>query len=125
MTPQDFGTYVEYLLAIKCIEEGYAVSFPLQTHSAYDCIIDTGERIVKVQIKGTRQKKGKKGDVKLNIADRNAQKYHRQDVDFFAVYASAFEGFFIFPYKDQKSIRLGNKKTMAKYFNNFAFEFCS
>jgi hypothetical protein len=123
MNPQDFGTYVEYLFAIKCIENGYKVSFPLHSHSEYDCIVDVGDRLYKVQVKGSRQEINEEGNVKVQISNRKQLAYLEEDVDFMAVYVSQYNGFFIVPVNGNKTIRLSRKNKNAKYFDNFAFDF--
>lgn len=123
MNPQDFGTYVEYLFALKCIENGYKVSFPLHPHSEYDCIVDVGERLYKVQVKGSRQEINEDGDVKVQISNRKNLAYLEDDVDFMAIYVSQYNGFFVVPVNGNKTIRLSMKNKNAKYFNNFAFDF--
>lgn len=123
MNPQDFGTHIEYLFAIKCIEKGYKVSFPLHHHSQYDCIVDVGDQLYKVQVKGSRQEINDEGNVKVKISNRKSSAYLTDDVDCIAVYVSQYEGFFIIPVTGNKTIRLSKNNKNSKYFDNFDFIF--
>lgn len=111
------GCLAEYKFAVKAMEIGFCVSFPLLNSSPYDCIIDTPNGLKKIQIKsintlGKRQK--------VLLTSNNKKNYDLKDVDFFAVYSFQKNGFFILKNDGkQKSIELTSPKN-SKYFNNFA-----
>ena len=117
------GTFAEYLFATECLKRGYNISFPLSDASIYDCIVDTGEKLYKVQVKSTRKKPFKKTykTVHVNISNSKSS-YTKKTVDYFAVWSYYYDGFFIFKNKgDMKTIRLSKVGKNKIYFNNFVF----
>lgn len=117
------GCLAEYTFATECLKRGYSVSFPLIDSSVYDCIVDTGERLIKVQVKSTNKTPdGDHNTVHCRIANAKAD-YTLNNVDYFAVWVEYFAGFFIFKNKgEMKAIRLSKVGKYKDYFNNFAFE---
>lgn len=116
------GTFAEYLFATKCLEVGYNVSFPLTDSSVYDCIIDTGKQLLKIQVKSTTRTPSKnRNNVQAHL--QNSKSIYSKDlVDFFAVYVHFYDGFFIFRNKgEMQTIRLGLNGKNKVFFNNFAF----
>jgi hypothetical protein len=116
------GTFAEYLFATKCLEVGYNVSFPLTDSSVYDCIIDTGKELLKIQVKSTTRTPPKnRNNVQAHL--QNSKSIYSKDlVDFFAVYVHFYDGFFIFRNKGKmQTIRLGLNGKNKVFFNNFAF----
>lgn len=122
MDSNHLGTYAEYLFASECIKRGYSVSFPLMDSSPYDCVVDYKGRLIKVQVKST-EKKPLKHRRTVNASLNNAKsKYTLELVDFFAVYSTYYNGFFIFPNKgNMQSIRLSLTGKNKVYFSNFEF----
>jgi|TARA_R110000803_G_scaffold161766_2_gene225405 hypothetical protein len=117
------GTFAEYLFATKCLEKGYNVSFPLMDSSVYDCIIDTGKRLLKVQVKSTIKTPEKNRNTIQAHLENSKSSYTKESVDFFAVYVKHYDGFFIFKNKGtMQTIRLSLKGRNKIYFNNFVFE---
>ena len=45
------GCLAEYKFFVTCMELGLQVSKPILDASVYDCIIDNGKRLIKVQVK--------------------------------------------------------------------------
>lgn len=121
MDTNSLGTFAEYLFATECIKKGYKVCFPLMDSSPYDCIVDDGYRLYKIQIKASA-KKPDKGRNTVNIPLNNAKSiYTKSNVDYFAVYSVYYNGFFIFKNKgDMQSIRLSLTGKNKIFFNNFA-----
>lgn len=118
MNSNTFGCFVEYLFATKAMENGLLVSFPLLHTSIYDCIVDSPNGLFKIQIKGINEKNRKRN--RIQLSDRNKNKYQKTDVDFFAVYSAEREGFFIFKNDGKiQSFTIGLEK-YSKFFNNFA-----
>ena len=117
------GSYAEYLFASECIKRGYKVSFPLMDSSPYDCILDTGRRLVKVQIKATEKRPVDRRN-SVNIPLQNSKTIYTQEVvDYFAVYSTYYCGFFLFPNKgSMQSIRLSLTGRNRIFFNNFVFD---
>ena len=48
---QYIGQLTEQKCFLKCLEAGYQVSKPIFDNARYDFILDTGERLLKIQIK--------------------------------------------------------------------------
>ena len=96
------------------------VCFPLMDSSPYDCIVDDGKKLFKIQIKATA-KKPIDGRNSVNIPLNNAKSiYTKNNVDYFAVYSVYYGGFFIFQNKgNMQSIRLSLTGRNKIYFNNF------
>lgn len=117
------GTYAEYLFATECLKQGYNVSFPLMDSSIYDCIVDDGKKLYRVQIKSTIKVPAENRNT-INVPiQNNKSNYSIETVDFFAVYVERFKGFFVFKnIGEMKSIRLSLKGKNKIYFNNFVFD---
>jgi len=97
---------------------------PLIDSSLYDCIVDTGERLIRVQIKSSIKKP--ENDRHNNVLvplQNNKRLYTKEKIDFFAVWSDFFSGWFIFKnIGSMISIRVSLKGKNKKYFNNFAFK---
>jgi len=118
------GCLAEYLFATECLKRGYKVNFPLLDSSPYDCIVDDGKNLYKIQVKSSG--KTPVGSTKSVHCKLRGSKsiYRTEDVDYFAVYIESFGGFFIFKNKEKmpQSIRLSIYNKHKVFFNNFAFE---
>jgi len=103
------------------MEQGYHVSMPLLDSSVYDVIVDTGKRLVKVQIKATyKEPTDRKNSVHVSIARINGREYKVSDIDFLAIYSHYFKGFFVFKYnKIMSALRLNPDGLHKSKFNNF------
>jgi hypothetical protein len=51
------GTYYEQLFICECLSKGIDVSVPIGDYNQYDAILDTGEELLRVQVKGTASKR--------------------------------------------------------------------
>lgn len=119
------GCYAEYLFAVKCMESGFDVSMPLLNVSTYDAIVDTGSRLIKVQIKSSfLPADEKRNTVKVSVRQNGKNDaYQVNEIDYLALYTDHYKGFFILPYLEvQKYFRLNPEGKHKKYFNNFAFD---
>jgi len=119
-----FGAHAEYLIAVKCMENGFDVSMPLKHTSIYDMIVDTGDRLVKVQVKSSAQPpRENHKSVNVLIYKNNHQLYEVGEIDYLALYVYEFQGFFVFKYdQPKKSYRVHPEGKYKKHFNNFAFD---
>jgi len=117
------GTFSEYLFCTECLKKGYNVSMPLMDSSIYDCLVDTGKEIYKIQIKSSIKTPIKKNHNTIHVPlQNNKKKYTKTKIDFFAVYVDFFGGFFVFKnLGNMQSIRLSLTGKNRIYFNNFAF----
>jgi hypothetical protein len=118
------GCFSEYLFATECIKRGYKVSMPLMDASVYDCIVDNGSGLFKIQIKSTTKtpEKDTVTTIKVNL-ENSKRVYSRDNVDYFAIYVYDLDGFFIIKNKGKmQSVRLSMVGKYSKNFNNFVFE---
>lgn len=122
MKTNQLGCYAEYLFCTECIKRGYEVSMPLLHSSVYDCIVDTGKNVFKIQIKASEKVPTDRIN-SVNIPLANSKSiYTVNEVDYFAVFSSYYNGFFIFPNKgDMKSFRASLNGKNKIYFNRFSF----
>jgi len=120
--PNQLGCYAEYLFCTECIKRGYEVSMPLLHTSVYDCMVDTGKGVFKIQIKAS-EKVPTDRENSVNIPLANSKSiYTVNEIDYFAVFSAYYDGFFIFPNKgEMKSFRASLKGKNKMYFNRFSF----
>ncbi len=118
------GCFSEYLFATECIKRGYQVSMPLSPASIYDCIVDNGEDLFKIQIKSTIRVPEKENLTAIHIPLQNNKRiYDKGNVDYFAVYVTLYDGFFIFKnVGNMQSVRLSLVGKYSTNFNNFVFK---
>jgi hypothetical protein len=114
------GCLAEYKFSVKAIEEGFNVSMPLLDSSPYDCIIERDLKLYKIQIKNVSPERKFNRDSIHLVLRRTTDFYTKEEVDYFAVYIMVYEGFFIIPNYQQRSIRLSIDGKYKDNFNNFA-----
>tara|TARA_Y100000114_G_C11679782_1_gene288014 strand:- start:242 stop:619 length:378 start_codon:yes stop_codon:yes gene_type:complete len=122
MDPNIQGSMAEYAVALEFMKLGYIVSKPLLDSCRYDLLVDTGSRIVKIQVKSKKQnawkQKGRKG-IQMML-DRH-KPYNLNQVDFFAVYVADHGGFYIIKNDGKmKSVKITPGGKYKINFNNFA-----
>lgn len=105
------------------MEQGYDVSMPLRHTSPYDMIVDTGDRLIKVQVKSTTSDfRDNRNSIKIQVHKQRNELYSVLEIDYIALYIHKFEGFFVFKYDEPKgSYRLNPEGMYKNHFNNFAF----
>jgi len=114
----------EYLFATECIKRNYQVSMPLMDSSLYDCIVDTGKQLLRIQIKSSAKipENDRLSNVHIPLQN-NKRNYTKEKIDYFAVWSDFFNGWFVFKNTgDMQSIRVSITGKNKKFFNNFAFE---
>ena len=117
MKSASIGCIAEYKFAVKAMEYGLFVSFPLLHTSPYDCIVESPKGLFKIQIKSVQNNRVVQ---RVYLKDCNNKRYTKNDVDFFAIYSQEKNGFFIFKNDGEiKSITLTSEK-YSIFFNNFA-----
>ncbi len=96
---------------------------PLSDASIYDCVVDNGKNLYKIQIKSTIKLPIKDTITTIQVPLQNSKRvYTKSDVDYFAVYVYHLEGFFIFKNNgNMQSVRLSLVGKYSKNFNNFVF----
>lgn len=125
MDTNQFACHAEYLFALRCMEQGFQVSMPLLHTSVYDIIVDTGKSLSKIQVKSSYQPiDPHRKTVSFAVTHRSKSVgYKVSDIDFLALYADAYKGFFIVPYtKKITKIRVSLTNKYKSKFNNFVFD---
>lgn len=113
------GCLAEYKFAVAAMEKNLTISFPLLDASPYDCIIDTGSSLKKIQIKSVQTDSE---NSKCWIRKTKFDPYTLNSVDYFAIYLKFYDGFYIFKNNGKiKYISFNKKKIMSENFNNFEF----
>lgn len=83
------GRITEQRCMLKCIEEGYFISKPLFDDARYDFILDTGEKLLKVQVKSSTWNKDHSAFVFNGYSQHSTgkgnkrMKYTNKEIDFF------------------------------------------
>ena len=102
MSTIDVGNMSESLVLAAYIREGFHVSVPFGNGCPYDLVVDTGARLLKVQVKTGWQRKGcliYKGQRRIKDANRNSMRQYREDeVDYFAIYFPKTAGIYVVPF---------------------------
>lgn len=104
MSTINVGNVSESLVLAAYIREGFLVSVPFGNGCPYDLIVDTGTRLLKVQVKTGWQSKGcliYKGQRRIKDANRNGMRQYREDeVDFFAIYFPKTGSIYVVPFAE-------------------------
>jgi len=95
---------------------------PILDSSIYDCVVDTGKDLFKIQIKSS-EKTPRGNENSVNIPLDNAKnKYTKDKVDYFAIYSGFYSGFFVIPNSgSMKSFRASKSGKNAIYYDRFDF----
>ena len=111
------GTIYEQMFIVECLAKGFDVSIPVGDYNQYDAIIDNGDSLLKVQIKGTASKRRdrKTGySITTGMGSRTSVKkrYGKDDYDVLAalVISEGYHHWYIIP-KD----RVGNNLTLKLF----------
>ena len=96
------GTQAEFQFAVECAKRNWVVSSPFNDVAPYDFIIDTGETLKKVQIKGTFQEYRKRKGSYMVGASRSTRSglrinYDEKEVDLMALYVEPKGVWYIIP----------------------------
>ncbi len=116
------GAHAEYGVALKFMELGYIVSKPMLDSSRYDLLVDTGSKIIRIQVKSKKENcfvsPGRSG---INVMLTRGKCYTKNEVDYFAIYVPDHNGFYIIKNNGhKKSIKITPGGKYKKNFNNFA-----
>lgn len=120
MDHNQLGCLAEYKFSVKAIQEGFNVSMPLLDSSPYDCIIERDLNLYKIQVKNVSASRKFNRDSIHVVLRRSTDFYTKDEVDFFAIYFTVLDGFFILPNYQQRSVRLSMQGKYKNNFNNFA-----
>jgi len=120
MNTQVVGAITEQKCFLKCIEKGYTVSKPLFDNARYDFILDTGEKLLRIQVKTSRWKDEEHSAFifscysQHSLSDGNKiMKYTNKEIDYFMTERDG--EFYLFPAPEEglkeKSLRILPTKT--------------
>jgi PD-(D/E)XK endonuclease len=102
MSTIDIGNVSESIVLTAYIRAGFFVSVPSGNGCAYDLVVDTGTRLLKVQVKTAWQRKGClhfKGQRRIRDSKQNGMRRYREgEVDFFAVYFPPTSSIYVLPF---------------------------
>ena len=132
MNTQYLGNITEQKCYLKCIESGFSISKPLFDNNRYDFILDTGNKLLKIQIKTSHWKDEKhtafifNGYSQHQTSEGNKRmKYTNKEIDFFMTEKDNL--FYLFPASEegfvQKTLRIIPAKTGQTENINFASDF--
>lgn len=119
------GDQGELAFQLECIKQGFMVSKPISQDSKYDLVVDTGDRIYKVQVKtASRPKKYSNTSLRyefsLGSGSHKKTKYSTYDIDLVVcVCLDVNDFYFIFPETFKKTCRINiyrNSKHLKNIF---------
>jgi PD-(D/E)XK endonuclease len=77
MTPNDLGRATEARFLVDALERGLKVALPFSESPGYDAVVDSGRRLIRVQVKGARP--GRSGKYWVNM-NRHGRRHRGYDV---------------------------------------------
>lgn len=105
---QRIGAITEQKCFMKCIEEGYVVSKPLFDNARYDFILDTGKKLLKIQVKTSRWKDDEHSGFVFNCYSQHStgngnkrMRYSKEDIDYFMTEKDNI--FYLYPAPDKEN----------------------
>lgn len=128
------GAITEQKCFLKCFELGYNVSKPIFDNARYDFILDTGDKLLKIQVKTSHWKSEAHDAFVFNCYSQHStgngnkrMKYTNKEIDFFMTERDGF--FYLFPVPEvgmsQKILRLippATKNTNFSLAEDYLFE---
>ena len=100
------GTAAELLAAVRLLDHGFSVSWPVGDSDCYDLIADSKTRITRIQVKSSSTLQ--KGTYHILFA-RGGKKvpYSKADIDYFIIVLMYNSGpaYYIIPVEEVKTIR--------------------
>ena len=120
MNTQLQGAMTEQKCFLKCIESGFSISKPLFNNERYDFILDTGKKLLKIQVKTSRWSDEEHSGFSFNGysqhstgAGNKRMKYTNQEIDYFMTEKDNV--FYLYPASDngfvEKKLRILPTKT--------------
>jgi hypothetical protein len=101
------GLVAEMQFACECAKRGWITLSPHNDIAPYDFVVDTGERLIKVQVKGTSVQEKKRKTFRLTTSRKdgkgNKVMYKEEDFDFYALYVEPKNTWYIVPINELKS----------------------
>lgn len=96
----DLGSTTEAIVLSAYLRSGFQVSIPFSSLTAYDLIVDTGKRLLKIQAKTAWVRQGclnYHGRRRVGGGYSNRRAYEIGEIDFFAVYCPQTNSLFVVP----------------------------
>lgn len=132
MNTQVQGAITEQKCFLKCIEYGYQVSKPLFDNARYDFILDTGIKLLKIQIKTSHWIDDEHSSFAFNGYSQHStgegnkrMKYTNKEIDYFMTERDG--QFYLYPAQNEgfveKRLRiLPTKNTNVSWAKDYLFE---
>ena len=126
------GQLTEQKCFVKCLEAGYLISKPLFDNARYDFILDTGEKLLRIQVKTSAWNEDHSaftfnGYSQHSTGNGNKRmKYTTKEIDYFMTEKDGT--FYLYPAEEQgfvaKSLRITSKQNQAhiKWAKDYEFE---
>jgi hypothetical protein len=89
------GEWVELLFMAEAAKHGLRVIRPWGDSSAYDFVVETGGRFLRVQVKSTSHQHS--NAYVCNLVRFGQKRYTKEDIDFFAIYVIPVDTWYIVP----------------------------
>ena len=132
-TTQYKGQLTEQKCFVKCLEAGYLISKPLFDNARYDFILDTGEKLLRIQVKTSAWNEDHSaftfnGYSQHSTGNGNKRmKYTTKEIDYFMTEKDGT--FYLYQAEEQafvtKSLRVTSKQNQAnniKWAKDYEFE---
>jgi hypothetical protein len=125
------GNLSELKVMTAYMEAGFIVSVPFGGGAPYDLIVDTGERLMKVQVKTGRLHKGciLFPTVRFSGHSGKGLKYAPGEIDLFAVYCPEANQIYVWPFGDipaigslRRSQPKNNQKEKIRWAKSYEFQ---
>jgi hypothetical protein len=96
-TLKERGEYVELRFMVQAMLHGFQVSRPWGDSSSYDVGLESGSRILRVQVKSTANRDGKGYCCQFRPNIRKKKKYSVEQIEFFAAYVIPQDAWYLIP----------------------------
>lgn len=121
MNTQYIGCLTEQKCFVKCLEAGYTISKPLFDNARYDFILDTGEKLLRIQVKtstwnddhsaftfnGYSQHSLGSGNKRMKYTSKEIDYFMTEKDDVFYLYPAEKDGFVA------KTLRITSKQNQS------------
>ena len=94
---KDQGDLGELEFTLQAKHRGHYVSKPYSSVTVYDCILDNGYTLYKIQVKTTKSTHRSGYKAAVGRGKHHKEKYSIVDVDFFAIYIIPEKTFYLIP----------------------------
>jgi len=96
-TLKERGEYVELRFMVQAMLHGFQVSRPWGDSSSYDVGLESGSRILRVQVKSTANRTGVGYCCSFRPNIRRKKKYSVEQIEFFAAYVIPQDAWYLIP----------------------------